>query len=292
MAAATTIQLNSNVKESNPFAAISGGTRAENLPTIMPLRLAIIGPSGVGKTWAAMTAPKPILHYDFDNRAASVKKYVTTTGQTDIYTKTLVDTNPLIPTVCTALENDLVMLKSMKQAGNPIPVTYVLDSALYLKKYMENSLLSQDGDMGKKFKISPTKTLRLASAMTSADVIRSHFEYFINEFSTLGHVIVIFHTKDQTDKKKSTQNNPAYTGKFTTEPQYLETVLSIINERWRLDQVFNQQTSKMDRAFYTNNDSSFKAISSMLIDDIEPANIELILAKHKARVEAKAVATK
>ena len=93
-----------------------------------------------------------------------------------------------------------------------------------------------------------------------------------------------------TDRKKSTPQVPAYTGKLTTEPQYLETVLSILNERWRLEQVYDS-SGKIKRILHTKDDSSFKAVTSLDIDAVEEANIELILAKHKARIE-KAVANK
>lgn len=254
------------------FKDISGVIDATNLPAIMPLRLAIVGPPGEGKSWLAATAPKPIMYYDFDNRAASLR------GKEGIKVKTLVDTNPNVPTTINQLENDLIFFKQAKTR----PATFVLDSATYLKKAMENSLLAAEPSMGLAFRLSPTKTFRTASAMTTANVIRNFFEYFVNEFGTLGNIVIVFHTKDKIDKDKTTKTETKYEGVYTTEPQYLETVLSIFNERWRIERTYDFKYKVNVR-----NDRQFAAITSLLIDDVEDADIEKILAKHKAKIETK-----
>lgn len=259
----------------DPFAMITGAVATEELPAVMPVRLAIVGPPGVGKSWLAATAPKPIMYYDFDNRAASLR------GKHGIRIKTLVDADPNNPSVINELENDLTLFKSAKTSGNPVPATFVFDSSTYLKKAMENSLLKAEASMGLSFRLSPRKTFKTASAMTTANVIRNFFEYFINEFGMLGNIIFVFHTKDQIDKDKTTKAETKYTGLYTTEPQYLETVLSIFNERWRLEQDFNFKYK-----VHTRNDRQFAAITSLKIDDEEEADIEKILAKHLARVNA------
>jgi len=269
-------QTDKNDKLADPYAMITGAVATEELPVIMPLRLAIVGPPGEGKSWLAATAPKPIMYYDFDNRAASLR------GKHGIKIKTLVDSNPNNPTVINELENDLTLFKSAKSSKQAIPATFVFDSATYLKKSMENSLLKSEASMGLSFRLSPTKTFKTASAMTTANVIRNFFEYFINEFGVLGNIVFVFHTKDQIDKDKTTKAETKYTGMYTTEPQYLETVLSIFNERWRLERDFN-----FNYKVHTRNDRQFAAITSLRINDEEDADIEKILAKHEARVNAK-----
>lgn len=252
---------------------ITGAIDTKELPVIMPLRLAIVGPPGEGKSWLAATAPKPMMYYDFDNRAASLR------GKEGIKIKTLVDTNPNNPSVINELENDLTLFKNAKITGKPIPATFVFDSATYLKKAMENSLLKAEPSMGLSFKLSPSKVFKTASAMTTANVLRNFFEYFINEFGALGNIIFVFHTKDQIDKDKTSKAETKYTGMYTTEPQYLETVLSIFNERWRLERDYS-----FKYVVHTRNDRQFAAITSLKIDDNEEADIEKILAKHAARV--------
>lgn len=257
----------------DPFSYISDAVATENLPVIMPVRLAIVGPPGEGKSWLAATAPKPIMYYDFDNRAASLR------GKHGIRIKTLVDKDPNSPTVITALENDLSLFKAAKASGKPVPTTFVLDSATYLKKAMENQLMKLESNMGISFRLSPTRTFKSASAMTTANVIRNFFEYFVNEFGALGNVVIVFHTKDQIDKDKTSKTETKYTGMYTTEPQYLETVLSIFNERWRIEKDY-----QFKYIVHTRNDRQFAAITSLDIDDVEPADIEKILAKHAAKI--------
>lgn len=259
--------------QSDPFKNISGTISAEALPVIMPVRLAIVGPPGKGKSWLAATAPKPIMHYDFDNRAASLR------GKPGIMVKTLVDRDPNNPTSIAALENDLALFKSNKASGLPVPATFVLDSATYLKKIMENSLMKQEPSLGWGIKITPNKVFKSASARDTANVIRNFFEYFINEFGALGNVIITFHTKDKIDKDQTTTKEIKYEGVYTTEPQYLETVLSIFNERWRIERDYQFQYW-----VYTRNDRFFDAVTSLKIDDKEPADIEKILAKHASKV--------
>jgi hypothetical protein len=265
----------------SPFASVPNAVAVESLPDIMDLRLAIVGQPGVGKSWLAATAPPPVLHYDFDNRAASLRQMVHERGLKDIKVVTYVD-NQDTPTTMTNLENDLVMLKSAKAARNPVPRSYILDSATYLRKSMEYTALKQDSQMGTKIKITATRSIRAASAMTSANWIRGYFEYLINEFATLGHVIVVFHEKDEIDKDKTKKEDVAYTGKLCVEPQYLNLILSIFNERWRVSRDY-----QMKYQVSCKNDRIFDAVTSLNIDDVEEPDIMKILKKHQDRIGAK-----
>ena len=266
----------------NPFSAIPDAVSLTDLPDIMDLRLAIIGESGIGKSWLAASAPPPVLHYDFDNRAASLRKLCLERGLQDIKVKTMVDSQEN-PWVLTGLENDLTMLKSVKKSGNPIPRSYVLDSATYLRKSMEYTALKQDQTMGTKIRITPSRIMRTASAMTSANWVRQYFEYLINEFSTLGNIIVVFHQKDQVDKDKTKPNNTEYTGKLTIDPQYLESILSIFNERWHII----RESGTLRYRVKCSDDQDFNAITSLNIDKEENPNIQEILKKHQERIARK-----
>ena len=87
-----------------------------------PLKIAVIGAPGIGKSWLACTAPGPVFDIDFDGRKSSLA------GKANVIVKTYVDLDPNNPKAAAELEADLGLIEYEKQKGNPVPATYVLDS--------------------------------------------------------------------------------------------------------------------------------------------------------------------
>lgn len=267
----TTLQLSTN-PVSDPFAAV-GGIDAKELIHQVNLKLAIVGKPKVGKSWLAATAPKPLLVYDFDGRAESLR------GKDGVRIKTVLDTDQNIPSAMRTVENDLAMLKNAKASGQTIPSTFVFDSVTYMKKAMENELIKQDGNLGRSIAVGPIKKIKIGKGWDIINGVRGYLEYIINEFSLLGNVIFVFHERDEKDVDKSTAEKTAYTGRFTVDPQYLATVLCLFNEVWRIEIDYTGKYLVQTKA-----DSNFGASTTLSIDATEQASIELILAKHKAKV--------
>lgn len=260
---------------SDPFAQV-GGIDAKSLLSEVKLKLAIVGKPKTGKSWLAVTAPKPILVYDFDDRAQSLR------GKDGIRIKTLVDLDQNNPNAMRTVENDLALLKSTKNAGESIPSTFVFDSVTYMKKSMENELIRQDSKLGRTIRLSPSKKLSIGAGWDIINGVRGYLEYIVNEFSQLGNVIFIFHERDEKDVDKSTSEKTAYTGRYTVDPQYLATVLCIFNECWRI-------TIDYKNAYIvqTKPDNEFGASTTLEIDKEETPSIELILKKHHERISKK-----
>src|ERR1017187_7157420 len=89
------------------------------------LKIAVVGDPGVGKSWFAATAPKPVLDLDFDGRASSLA------GKAGVLVKSYVDLDTTNPKAIADLESDLNSFDYAKAKGEEIPATFVIDSITY-----------------------------------------------------------------------------------------------------------------------------------------------------------------
>jgi hypothetical protein len=206
------------------FENISGITEGTALSE-PKLKIAIVGEPKTGKSWLASTAPGPIFVADFDGRYESLR------GKAGVFVKTYQDVNPSIPTAMAALESDIGMFEYNKSMGRDIPATFVLDSMTYMKTMCEHALIQQNKSMSRGIKIGP-KTMDIAQGWDIINGNRAYMEYVIGRLSELGHVICVFHESDEKDNAASTKDTKAYTGRKTVQPQYLASILSLIQRRF------------------------------------------------------------
>jgi AAA domain len=266
------------INQSDPaFAGVKGFKKITNSAD-RKLKIAIIGKIKSGKSWFAATAPGPIAFYDFDGRADSLE-------DKDVPVKTLVDVSQTSPTAMKELEGDLATFKYAALQGKPIPKTFVFDSVTYMKKAMENELISQEPTLARSIKLTIGKSLKIPSGWDAINAVRGYCDYIFNEFSQLGNVIFVFHQRDEKDRDKSTKTETAYTGRQTVDPQFLETILALFNEQFFIEvDPYSQKYTVTCRPT-----SDYGASTTLLIGASEPPNIMDMLKKHKRELEKRAV---
>lgn len=252
------------------------GIEAATAITETFLKLAIVGDPGVGKSWFAATAPKPVLDLDFDGRKSSLA------GKDGVYVKSYVDIDSTNPRAIADLESDLNTFDYEKKQGNPIPATFVLDSMTYCRKFIEAELAKQQTSLGRQLRIGSAK-VTIGQGWDVVNGNRMYLEYIINRLAVLGNVIAIFHTQDEKDNSKTTydkagQKVVAYSGRVTVQPQYLASILSIFNDVYWLDVDY---TGK--RVVQTGISNEF--IGKCSLKGIKPIgeepDLQAMLAKHK-----------
>lgn len=202
-----------------------GSTRiASSMTNTSRLKVAVCGKQKSGKSvLIAKTARKPLLHYDFDDRAESIA------GVDDTVIKTMVDKDPNSPKVWGELNADIQMLKYSKE--QPFK-SICFDSMTFLRQYAENQMMV-DTSLKRSIKVAGIQH-QIAQGWDSINAVHKMFQQFLVDTFDLGiDVYCVFHTAQEKDRVKSTKDNVVYTDKLTIEPQNLNILLSKFNEVWR-----------------------------------------------------------
>lgn len=238
-------------------------------------KIAIVGESGAGKSWFALTAPGRIFAADFDGRGESLKEFVRRHKRTDIVCKSYIDLNPAQPTAVSAFETDIAMFEYLKQQGKEIPEWFLLDSITFLKSACEHELIKQHPAMSRTVKLG-ANSVKIPQGYDIINGNKAYLEYLIGRLSELGNVIAVFHEIDEKDNTTSTKEQKTYTGRKTIQPQYLNSLLSIFNDRYRItiDYAGNRIAQVAP-----NND--FLAVTSMHLEATENPNLAEMIAKSK-----------
>ena len=265
----------------NPFEGLKGVTSASLIDPTTRLKIAILGLPKSGKSWFAATAPGPIMYYDFDDRAISLA------GKPNIMVKTLQDKNQQQPTAMKELERDLSHFQYRKAKGLSLPTTFVLDTATYLKKAMENEVFAQDPGLARKLRVGASTNILMGKSYDVVNAVQGYFLYLIAEFSSLGNLIIVFHEKDEKDKEKSTVLETKYTGKVTVDPQYLANTLTLFNEIFRIEATGQPGGRDTKYSVTCKTNYEVNASTTLLIDAVEPPNIMAMLEKHRANLALK-----
>lgn len=249
--------------KSDPFKGIKGRP-GEQINATNRLKIAILGKPKSGKSWLAATAPKPILYYDFDDRAESLE------GKSGLH----VQTKPTMLDV----ESDLSVLKASKLKGQPLPATIVFDSVTFMVRAMEDEIRRQSPGLFKGIKVGNSTTVYKGKDWDVVVGIQRYMEYLVAELTSLNvNIIFVFHERDEKDTSESSPSETKYTGLVTTNPQYLATTLSLFNEVFRI--VINP--GRKYRVIVKPN-SEVYASTTMLLDPEEDPDIMAMLAKHQA----------
>lgn len=248
-------------------------------PTTSKLKIAILGMPKSGKSWFAATAPKPIMYYDFDNRAVSLA------GKPGLKIKTLVDINQNSPVAMKQIEKDLSAFKYAKSKGEPIPTTFVFDTVTYLRNCIENEIFAQDSGMARKIKVGTSTSILKGKNYDVVSGVQGYMQYLVQEFSDLGNLIIVFHEKDQKDRDKSTKDETAYTGKITVDPQFLENLLTLFNEVFRIEVKGNAGALAPTYTVTCRASYEVNASTTLLVDAKEPPDLMAMLAKHQVNLQ-------
>jgi AAA domain len=258
----------------NPFAGMEG-TKSENVLATQRLKIAILGKPKTGKSWFASTAPGPIRYYDFDGRAESLG------GKPGLY----ILSNPTM----LQIETDLSVMKANKIKKLPLPATVVFDSVTYLNRAMEEEIFRQDPKLARTIRVGNSTSMKLRNSWDVINGIQRYVEYLIAELTALGvNFIFVFHETDEKDRTESTPTATAYTGLVTTDPQYLQNSLSMLNEVYRIT-VDGSSPAKPKYQVTCRPTNDVLASTTLLIDGTELPDISAMIAKHNA-ARAKQVA--
>jgi hypothetical protein len=258
----------------NPFEGIQNVREASTISTTDRLKIAIVGKPKSGKSWFGASGPKPLLLYDFDDRAESVA------GKEGVFVKTLIDTNQASPTAMKSVESDLSTFKYAKAQGKPIPATFVFDTITNMLKCMENEAFSQESSYYRHLKAGATRSIRVRKNWDAFNAVERYLYYIATEFGQLGNLIFIFHSRPEKDKTESTSEKTVYTDQITVEPQGYANILTTFNEVYRIEITPENKYKVTCKANY-----EFTASTTLLIDAEEEPDIMKLIAKHHQRLK-------
>jgi len=251
---------------------IQGLTSASTITNTDRLKVALCGEKKSGKSkLIADTARKPLLHYDFDDRRESIA------GAKDTVIKTLIDADSTLPQAWSILESDLGSLEYAKKNGTLPIKSLALDSATYLRQIAENQMMKETQQMRQQ-KIG-LSTYRISQGWDAINYVhRMLYQLLRRMFALDIDVYVVFHTRNEKDRVKSTKEETIYTDRLTVDPQNLDVLLPMFNETWRtfvdIDGNFKVQVRQ---------DWRFNASTALKIGEsggIENPNIQEMLAKN------------
>jgi GTPase SAR1 family protein len=248
---------------------LKGTRQATSITSVDRLKVAVVGPGKVGKsTLIAKTCRKPLLEYDFDDRAESIA------GLPDVTIKTLIDKASAFPSAWSEFESDIGTLEWLKKDGKLPFKSIALDSMSYLRQYAENQMM-KDTNNQRMFKINST-VYHIGAGWDAVTCVQKMLYEAIRRLFALDiDVYCVFHTAPEKDKAKSTKENTVYTERMTVDPNNLQILLPIFNEVWRAyvnaDGGFRIQLKP---------DYYFQAASALKVDQIEDQDIQKLLDKH------------
>lgn len=251
---------------------IEGSVSGTEIKATEYMRIAVVGPSGVGKSWLAATAPDPWF-WDFDGRINSLEGKI-------ISGKSYYDNNPLLPDGWTKFEQDLSKFEQLKQAGKSIPKTFVCDSMQSMcQAAMNQTLLFGAGNKNVCRKISVgSYSVSVPGGFDAWEAEYQAVKGSISRMFALGNVICNFHEAPE-EAPESTLEHPLYTGKLTVFPVRMRKLLPLLNEKWRLS------NEGGNRVLFTDiSDYKFNSATTLRLDPQEKPNIKEMFEKHYSRI--------
>lgn len=254
--------------------AIQGSIQGTDLKVSENMRVAIVGPPGVGKSWLAATSEKPFF-FDFDGRLNSL-------AGKPISGKTYFDTDFMAPSAWVYFENDLASLEKLSLAKDEydFPKTFVCDSMQMMCQAAMNQILVL-GANDKKICRKISAGQKIYYVPGGYDAWEAEYQAVkgaISRLFSLGNVICNFHEAPE-EAPGSTQENPIFTGKLTVFPVRMRKLLPLFNDKWRLSADNGQR-----QVFTDLKDYKFNSASTLLVDSIEQPDIQAMFQKHLKRI--------
>lgn len=248
--------------------------KSEDVTNVDKLRVALCGDTGTGKSClVARTCRKPLMAYDFDDRAASIA------GIKDVIIKTLVDIRDDEPKAWAELESDMGTLEYLK-SKNELPFkSILLDSCTFLRRYAEHQFFKDSNNTGMaKFKIGVTNYF-IPRGWDSSNAVAKMLDGILNRAFALDiDVYMTFHTRQEKDNVRSTKENTVYKDNLTIDPPQLKALMPKFNDKWR---TFVDSDGKFKVQLHA--DFNFAAASVLKnVEDTEEADIQKFLEKHNA----------
>lgn len=249
------------------------GLLAASQITEPPFKIAIVGDTGLGKSWLATShasTDNQILDLDFDGRAASLA------GKDNVFVKTYQDKDFNNPNCIAELESDINDWEYDKSMGRLAYNWFVLDSVSYMRKSLEREIIRQQPTLSREIKVG-SRRLKLGQGYDIFNANQMFTEHIIGRLSQLGNLIVTFHERNEKDEIKSTEKQKAFTGMVTVDPQHLSGILSTFNDVWRLT---TDYTGK--RILITNLTDDFAGKTTLKgLAAAEIPDIKVLLEKHR-----------
>jgi hypothetical protein len=263
----------SSPAQGNPFAGMQG-VKSEDLSCTDRLKIGIVGKPKSGKSTLAATARTPMLYYDFDDRPESLA------GKQGLFVKS----KPSMLDV----ETDLSIMKANKIKKLALPETVCFDTVTFMQRAMEDEIFRQGGkDFYREIKVGNSTTVKVRRGWDTISGIQRYVSYLISEFSSLGvDIIFVFHEKNEKDYAESTKEETAYTGQLTTDPQYLNSCLSLFNEVYHIKVDY---TGKYVCECRPNTQGNWN--TTLLLDSTEAPDILGMIKKHELKRQAKGAAS-
>lgn len=250
---------------------LPGCRKAEDITNVDRLKVAICGDSKTGKSNViARSSRKPLIHYDFDDRAESIA------GTKDTIIKTLYDKNDTTPTAWSEFESDISTLEYLKEKKQLPFKSIAIDSVTFLRKYAEHQLLKDSASTSRaKLKVGTTEYL-VPKDWDAVTGIQHMLETMFNRLFSLGiDVYATFHTRLEKDQNKSTQTVAVYKDSLTIDPPNLKMLLPKFNDQWRTFVDGGKYMVQLKPNWQFNAATVLKNM-----DNNEEADIQKMLEKH------------
>ena len=181
-----------------------------------------------------------------------------------------------------SVESDLSTFKYAKSNGKSIPTTFVFDTVTNMLKCMENEAFSQEASYYRFLKAGATRSIRVRKNWDAFNAVERYLYYIATEFSQLGNLIFVFHSRPEKDKTESTAEKTVYTEQITVEPQGYANILTTFNEVYRIEITPENKYKVTCKASY-----EFTASTTLLVDAEEEPSIMGLIAKHHQRLKEK-----
>lgn len=241
-------------------------------------KIAIVGPSGSGKSWLAAscaTKEEPAFHFDWDARKQSIA------GKPFVDSKTYQDVNfpNRMPTAWVTAMTDLLKLEQAKQKGTNPYKWYIYDSATFGSIAAMNNILYNTPSMRREVKAAGTVTY-VPGGFDAYKAEINDVLGFWQRLMCLGNLIVTFHEGKEKDDA-STSDKQLFTGKYGVQPPRYQDLIALFNDTWRIKAL---GPGRYD--VQTQPDALFTAKNTMLLDANEQPNIRAMMQKYMTKAKA------